>query len=219
MKHVTRLLLFLLTLGLVYESSLGQEKQEKEEYLEVPLKYVTFLLINDTGCPLQLTSPRVLATKKGHLNFFYTASNNSDSSVKSFQIEEFDAFVNPSYAASPNGKATDESSLVPYDSFSTLGDETRIKIVPLDEKRAAEFKLSEEQKRIWLVLVTKVESYDGTSYDATSKFAAIRKFIDQIQDEEDLEDEEAPKPPLTGKEKEQRLREFITDQMKKGSPR
>lgn len=210
MKKLFVVFLLLLAQVFVPEHIQGQEK---ERVFEVPLKYVSFMLLNDPKCPLQLNNPRVLGYKSGNLDYYYTISNNSDKSVKSFQIKEFDAFVNPSYEAMPNATATDEFSFLPYESFSTLGDENKFEIAELDEKRAAEFRLSENRKRIWVVLVTKVELYDGKTYDATSKYSRIKKFIEQIEDEEFEADDEAPK--LTAEEKDTRLRNFITEKVQK----
>ncbi|HEX6126462.1 MAG TPA: hypothetical protein VFZ23_13890 [Pyrinomonadaceae bacterium] len=195
------------------------DAQDKADYFDVPLKYVNFLLLNDENSPLQLSDGVVLATEKGHLNYFYTISNFSNSAVKSFKIEEFDAFVNPSYAASPNGTANDELSFVAYESFSTLDEakKSRMKIVHLDEEGAKKFKLSEEQKRVWIVLVTKVELYDGTTYDATARFRAIKEFVDQIKHSEYELEDDAPRIPFS--EKEGRLHEFIANIMKKDTPR
>src|SRR5688572_2153680 len=77
--------------------------QAKLEGFEVPLKYISFFLLNDEKCPLQLSNPRVLATPEGGLNYFYTIANNRNASVKTLEIEEFDAFENPGYGASPKG--------------------------------------------------------------------------------------------------------------------
>jgi hypothetical protein len=133
--------------------------------------------------------------------------------VKSFQIKAFDAFVNPSHEYTLNPTATDEYSFLPQESFSTLSDEDKLEIVELDEKRAAEFGLSEQRKRIQIVIITKVELYDGTTYDATSKYSLITKFIEQMQNEEYEAEDEAPK--LTAEEKEIKLRNFITEKVQK----
>jgi hypothetical protein len=187
--------------------------QENSQYFEVPLKYVNFLLLNDGNSPIQLSKPFVLSDDKGYLEHFYTISNRANSSVKSLRIEEFDAFVNPSYSAQPYLK--EGFTLEPYESLSMF-DEARMNIVQLGEKRAREFGFSEDKKRIWIVLVTKVELYDGTTYDATSRFSAIKEFIDQIQRSEDLLDDDAPRP---FREKERKLQKFIVDTMKKDIPR
>ena len=185
--------------------------QEKERVYEVPLKYVSFLLLNNPKSPLQLSNPRVLADENGNLDYFYTISNQSDKSVKSFKVYGFDAFVNPSYQAAPEGTATDEFSFLPYESFSILN-ENKFEITELNDKLATKFKLSEKRKRIWIVVVTKVELYDGTTYDATSKYTAIKKFIDQIPNE-DYEAEDNGTPLLTAEEKEMKLRNFITQKI------
>lgn len=187
--------------------------QEKKRAFEVPSKYVSFLLLNDPKCPLQLSNPRVLAYNSRDLDFYYTILNSSDKSVKSFQIKEFDAFVNPSYEATPNSTATDEFSFLPYESFSTLRDENKFEITALDEKRAAEFKLSENRRRTYVVIVTKVELYDGTTYDATQTYSQIKKFTEQIETEELLADDEAPK--LTMEEKQTKLHNFIIEKVQK----
>lgn len=205
-------LLFLLLLAQLFVTS-QIKAQEKERVFEVPLKYVSFLLLNDTKSPLQLSNPRVLADKKGNFDYFYTISNHSDKSVKSFKIYGFDAFVNPSYQAAPEGTATDEFSFLPYDSFSILN-ENKFEITELTDKSATEFKLSENRRRIWIVVVTKVELFDGTVYDATSIYTAIKKFVNQIQKEEyDTEDTGIPK--LTAEEKETKLRNFIAEKIQK----
>ncbi len=210
MKKLFVLFLLLLAQIFVPERIQGQEK---ERVFEIPLKYVSFMLLNDPKCPIQLSNPRVLGDKDGDLDYYYTISNNSDKSVKSFQIKAFDAFVNPSHEATPNATATDEYSFLPYENFSTLADENKFEIVAFDEKRAVEFRLSEHRKRIWIVIVTKVELYDGTTYDATSKYSHITKFIEQIQNEEFEAEDEAPK--LTAEEKETKLRNFIIEKVQK----
>ena len=210
MKNLS--LLFLLLLAQLVVTS-QTEAQEKEHVFEVPLKYISFLLLNDSKSPLQLNSPRVLADEKGNLDYFYTISNSSDKSVKSFKIYGFDAFTNPSYEAAPEGKATDEFSFFPYESFSILN-ENKFEITEFTDKLAAKFKLSENHKRIWIVVVTKVELNDGTTYDATSKYTAIKKFIDQIQNE-DYEAEDNDTPRLTAEEKETKLRNFIAEKVQK----
>lgn len=203
-------LLFLLLLAQLVVT-LQTKAQEKERVYEVPLKYISFLLLNDPKCPLQLSNPRVLADEDGHLDFFYTISNSSDKSVKSFKIYGFDAFVNPSYGAAPEGTVTDEFSFLPYGNFSILN-ENKYEISELTDKLATKFKLSENRKRIWVVIVTKVELYDGTTYDAKSKYTAIKKFIDQIVNE-DYEAEDTDAPRLTAEEKEIRLRNFIAEKV------
>ena len=185
--------------------------QEKEELFEVPLKYVSFFLLNDAKCPLQLTYPRVFATDTGHIEYYYSISNSRDVSVKSFKVEGFDVFENPSYTASPFGTAQDELAFVPYEILSIL-DESRVTISPLSKDRVTSFKLSEDRKKIWIALVTKVTMYDGSVYDATSKFSAIKKFIDGIEYEDDLAaEDDAPKLPFA--EKEKRLRDFLSEVM------
>jgi hypothetical protein len=187
--------------------------QEKESVFEIPLKYISFMLLNDPKCPIQLSKPRAIADKDGDLHYYLTMTNNSPQILKSFEIKEFDAFVNPSYEYTPNASANGGFSLLPDESFAFTFDNTRFDITDLDEKRAAEIGLSERNKKIWIALVTKVESYDGTTYDATSKYSRIKKFIDQIQNEayEAEDDDEAPK--LTYEEKETKLRNFITETM------
>jgi len=187
--------------------------QEKERVFEVPLKYVSFMLLNDRKCPIQLSNPRAIADKDGDLHYYLTITNNSPQLLKSFEIKEFDAFVNPSHEYTPNAAAKDGSSLLPYESFPLNIDETRFDVTDLDEKRAAEFGLSESNKKIWIALVTKVELFDGTTYDATSKYSRIKKFIDQIQNEEREAEDDDKAPKLTSKEKETKLRNFITETM------
>jgi len=205
--------LFLLFLLLLAQSFMASQikAQEKERMFEVPLKYVSFLLLNDTKSPIQLSKPRVLADEKGNLDYFYTISNNSNKSIKSFKIHGFDAFLNPAYEAAPEGTATDEFSFLPYQGFSILN-ENKFEISELTDKLTAKFKLSENHKRIWIVIVTKVELLDGTIYEATSKYTAIKKFIDQIVNE-DYEAQDNDTPRLTTEEKETRLRNFIAEKI------
>lgn len=200
-----RLFIFLLLSLLLFQV----KGQEENRVFEVPLKFVSFLLLNDPKCPLQLSNPRVFRYKSGNLGYYYTVFNNSDKAVKSFRTKEFSAFVNPSSEHTPNVTATDEFSFLPFESFSTLQNENKLKITELDEKKAAEFGLSENRKRIWIVIVTKVELYDGTVYDATSKYSRVQKFIEQIETEENEADELVPK--LTVNEKEEKLSRFIIE--------
>jgi hypothetical protein len=210
MKNLCLLLLLLL----VHLIETSQTKaQEKERVFEVPSKYVSFLLLNDSKSPIQLSDPRAFADEDGHLDFFYTISNNSDKSVKSFKIYGFDAFVNPSHEAAPEGKATDEFSFLPYENFSILN-ENKFEISELTDNLATKFKLSENRKRIWIVIVTKVELSDGTFYDAKAKYTAIKKFIDQIVNE-DYEAEDNGTPRLTAEEKETKLRNFIAEKVQR----
>lgn len=210
MKNLS-LLFLLLSVQLFITSQ--TKAQEKERVFEVPLKYVSFLLLNDSKSPIQLSNPKVLADEKGNLDWFYTISNNTDKSIKSFKIYGFDAFVNPSYEAAPEGKATDELSFLPYESFSILN-ENKFGISELTDKLAEKFKLSENRKRIWIVIVTKVELFDGTTYDAKAKYTDIKKFIDQMQNE-DYEAEDNGTQRLTAEEKETKLRNFIAEKVQK----
>jgi hypothetical protein len=188
--------------------------QEKERVFEVPLKYVSFQLLNDPKCPLQLSNPKVIRYKSGNIDYYYTITNNSLKSVKSFQVKAFDAFVNPSHEYTLNPTANDEYSFLPQESFSTLSDQDKLEIIELDEKRVAEFGLSEKRKRVRIVIVTKVELYDGTKYDATSKYSRIKKFVEQIENEEYEAEDDAPKS--SAEEKETKLRNFITEEIQKG---
>lgn len=210
MKSISLLFLLLMTQLFITSQT---KAQEKERVFEVPLKYVSFLLLNDSKSPIQLSNPRVLSDADGDLDWFYTISNNSDKSVKSFKIYGFDAFVNPSYEAAPEGTANDEFSFLPYVSFSTL-DENKFEISELTDKLATKFKLSENRKRIWIVVVTQVELFDGTTYEATSKYNAIKKFIDQIEIEDYMAEDNGT-PRLSAEEKETRLQTFISENVQK----
>jgi hypothetical protein len=210
MKNLS--LLFLLLLAQLFITS-QTKAQEKERVFDVPLKYVSFMLLSDSKSPIQLSNPKVLADEKGNLDWFYTISNNTDKSVKSFKIYGFDAFVNPSYEAAPEGTAIDEFSFLPYESFSILN-ENKYEISELTDKLAEKFKLSENRKRIWIVIVTKVEFFDGTTYDAKAKYTDIKKFIDQMQNE-DYEAEDNGTQRLTAEEKETKLKNFIAEKIQK----
>jgi hypothetical protein len=61
--------------------------------------------------------------------------------------------------------------------------------------------------------VTKVELYDGTVYDATSKYFRIIKYIERIENEEFEADDETTK--LAAEEKEAKLRIFINENVQK----
>jgi hypothetical protein len=209
MRKLSVVFLFLLAQAFVFA---GVKGQEKISVFEIPLKYISFQLLTDPKCPLQLSNPRVLGYKNGNLDY-YTISNNSDKSVKSFRIKAFSAFVNPSEEHTPNAMATDELSFVPYESFSTLPNENKFEIAEFSEKQAVEFGLSERCKRIWIVIVTKVELYDGTVYDATSKYFRIIKYIERIENEEFEADDETTK--LAAEEKEAKLRIFINENVQK----
>ncbi len=67
--------------------------------------------------------------------------------MKSFQVKAFDAFVNPSHEYTLNPTANDEYSFLPQESFSTLSDQDKLEIIELDEKRVAEFGLSEKTQK------------------------------------------------------------------------
>jgi hypothetical protein len=198
MKNLS--LLFLLLLAQLFITS-QTKAQEKERVFDVPLKYVSFMLLSDSKSPIQLSNPKVLADEKGNLDWFYTISNNTDKSVKSFKIYGFDAFVNPSYEAAPEGTAIDEFSFLPYESFSILN-ENKYEISELTDKLAEKFQLSENRKRIWIVIVTK------------AKYTDIKKFIDQMQNE-DYEAEDNGTQRLTAEEKETKLKNFIAEKIQK----
>lgn len=210
MKKLFVVFLVLLAQAFIPEHT---QAQGKERVFEVPLKYVSFMLLNDSKCPLQLSTPRVIRYKSGNIDYYYTIINNSLKSVKSFQIKAFDAFTNPSEEQTPNATANDEFSFLPQENFSTFSDEDKVEIMKLDEKQAAEFGLSEKRKRVRVVIVTKVELYDGTKYDATSKYSRIKKFVEQIENEEYELDDDAPRQ--TAEEKETKLRNFIAEKVQK----
>ena len=172
---------------------------QQSEYYEVPLKYVSFSLLNDERCPIQLADRRVVASKKGFLDFLYTMSNAGHASVKSFEIQEFSVFENPSYAASPHGKADDETAFPPYETIFSANHED-LKAAELSKQQVAEFRLDDSRKRLWVVLVTKVELWDGTKYDATPKFEKIMAFIEMVDQEEYVKyDQELPPTPFQKK--------------------
>ena len=100
-KHMRRTLIFL---AVVIVSASATFAQERPRVYSVPLKYFSFWLLNNSNCPIKLSDPKVYAEVDGSLHYSYTLSNTTDKSIKSFQIEEFDAFQNPSYGATPNLK-------------------------------------------------------------------------------------------------------------------
>jgi len=172
---------------------------QQSEYYEVPLKYVSFSLLNDDRCPIQLADKRVVASKIGSLDFLYTMSNAGHASVKSFEIQKFSVFENPSYTASPHGKADDETAFPPYETIFSANHED-LKAAELSKQQVAEFRLDESRKRLWVVLVTKVELWDGTKYDATSKYEKIKEFIETVNQEENARwDRELPPTPFQNK--------------------
>lgn len=186
--------------------------QDRQYLFDVPLEYNSYLLLNDPDCPIQISIPKIYAEGDGTLHYSYTISNFTDSSVKSFEIQEFDAFENPSYSAMPNLTASDEFTFVPYDSFPRI-DENRFEIKDLDAKTAIKFNLNESHKKIWIVIVTKVELFSGKVYDATTKYPRIAKFIEST--EERSVDWDTGKVLLTFDDKSDLLRRFISNEVLK----
>ena len=201
-------------LALFFVSTSAAFAQERPRVYSVPLKYFSFWLLNKDDCPLKLSDPKVYAELDGTLHYSFTISNTTNKSIKSFRIEAFDAFQNPSYGSTPNLKPTDEFAFVPYDVFKLI-DENLLDVVPWDPTMATKFKLSEDRKRFRISIVTKVEVYKGKAYDATPTYKRIEKFISTTEDRSyDWENE---KVLLTFDEKSEILRKFLVDKIQKNS--
>jgi hypothetical protein len=188
--------------------------QDKERIYSVPLKYFSFWVLNDPKCPVQLEEPKIYADGDGEMHYSYTFVNTINKPITRLVIEEFEAFENPRYGATPNIDPKEQAPLMPGEKISLLY-EPRFEIVKLDEAKAANFKLSQDHRRIRIVVVTTVETIDGDKFDAVSKSSRIQKFIDET--EESSYDYSNDKVLKTFKQKTELLMKFLTKEIQMNS--
>ncbi len=209
MKKLLVLLLMLLTQILVPTHIKGQEK---ERVFEVPLTYVSYLLLNDPKCPIQLSDPRVIAFRDDNYKYYFTATNSSNKPVKNYKIKSFDAFVDPLESFDGTDSIGD-TKVLPGKSILSFPDEDYenrygFEVARPDTKRIAVFESSGFRRKTRVVMVTSVGFFDGVDYNATAKYKSLENFVEQMEKEEAM----PQSSQLTMKEKETRIRDFMIQQ-------
>ena len=182
----------------------GQVKERNDDRgFEVPAGQISVLLVNDPKSPVQLSGPtKVIGWSSGGLLLGFNIQNVSDSNVDSFVVEETDWVGGRGYNCP--FKMKKNIFFVPLMTFSSLyQDEDAEDLVAFEEQKAGKTILHWSNK-IWLAMVVKAKLSDGTTYDASKKYNALKKFIDD-------QDENPSSSLAVLAAREQKLRQFVSN--------
>lgn len=152
--------------------------QDKLRAYEIPTKYVSLMLVFDANCPIKLEDPKVIKYEKGGIEKNYTIRNTSDKSIVSFQIKKISWIFNEESV--DNISAKNGTSLLPYQSLSTLTSKGEIEILEYDDSLPSKLGFEDSARIIWIAMVTEVKLADGTIYNSKEKYETVKKFVESL---------------------------------------
>ena len=207
MKYLTTV--FLITISCLV-LVVNVQAQDNNKGFKVPSEYVSMLFASDSHCPLQISEiSEVIGYSNGGFYFGYKLQNVSNTNVESYLIEELNWFGNRGY--SHPAQVNKNMVFAPLTTYDTLSGKNIGDLISFDKNYAEQSGISSKSNKIWIAMVVKVTLSNGTVYDVSEKFALLNRFIDELELNSSMSNEE-----LNNKEKQ--LREFISQLKSSNQP-
>jgi hypothetical protein len=176
MSHIYRLIFALPALICLHFACLPAISQDKAFVkFEVPSDKICLILFHDPDSPLKLYGPvKVIGYSYGGLSFGYTIANRSNANIASFEIQQIDWFHEMGYSS--GSPIRPRITFYPGLEHFMLDSEDTEDLSPFDASNESDKKVLTLSSRYWVAMVTKVKLSDGTTYDASKKFAILEQY-------------------------------------------
>ncbi len=204
MKNSIRLCGYFVVLFIV--SCFGIYGQSIQSIYEVPVSYRSVIVVSPETCPIGIENPKVLYFGNNSFKTVYSMNNKSNKEITKVEVKEVNWQGYQEYTH--NFTLKNGTSFLPREILSNFETNNQLPILNLDSKVIKELENEIEivvsPKKVWIVMVTKVEYKDGTIYENYKSFERLQQFIEKFEIRKGL-------TPKEFEEKVSELKCFVTE--------